>query len=243
MHIAKHTTGYILLALIVITAVVGLLLSPPMPQDETYHHFSDTWMLLGIPNLWNVLSNIPFLVVGCLGLYQYSKQENVSVQHLLFYGGIALVSCGSAYYHWNPNNTTLVWDRLPMTLAFMALTSVIISQFVHYRAGKIALVPLLVTGVISIVYWVYSGDIRLYAAVQFVPLLSIPVVLLCFAQHRDTTKGYWMLVMCYILAKVTEHLDYQIHNALVIISGHTLKHVFAALGVYLMLRYRNHTSV
>jgi hypothetical protein len=40
---------------------------------------------------------------------------------LLLFAGVSLVSLGSAYCHWNPNDQTLVWDRVPMTIGFMGL--------------------------------------------------------------------------------------------------------------------------
>lgn len=33
-----------------------------------------------------------------------------------FYIGVAAVGFGSAYYHLQPNDSTLVWDRLPVSL-------------------------------------------------------------------------------------------------------------------------------
>jgi hypothetical protein len=52
-------------------AVLGcgaLLLTPPIPQDPTYHHFADRRAGLGIPNFLNVISNLPFAIVGALAL-------------------------------------------------------------------------------------------------------------------------------------------------------------------------------
>ncbi len=56
--------------------VCGILLLPwwrfffyaECPQAAGYHEFADTRIFLGIPNFLNVISNIPFLLVGILGL-------------------------------------------------------------------------------------------------------------------------------------------------------------------------------
>jgi hypothetical protein len=89
-----------------------LLLLPPILQDQSYHRFADERTLFGIPNFWNVVSNLPFIVVGAAGLRQFYRDPAT----LALFLGIFLTGFGSSYYHWNPNNDTLFWDRLPMTL-------------------------------------------------------------------------------------------------------------------------------
>jgi hypothetical protein len=59
-----------------VAALLGLMaaslailpLLPPIPQDPSYHQFADQRTLLGIPNFWNVVSNLPFVLVGAIGL-------------------------------------------------------------------------------------------------------------------------------------------------------------------------------
>ena len=41
----------------------------------------------------------------------------------------------------------------------------------------------------------------------------------------------------YVAAKLLEHFDGQIFATLSVISGHSLKHVAAAIGVYFYWRY------
>ncbi len=119
----KKKIGYILLVIIGIIAIIGFVLSSPIEQNEDYHNFSDTLTIGGIPNFWNVISNFPFLIVGLFGILRLKKMDRVNIQFLTFFIGISLVSIGSGYYHYNPNSDTLVWDRLPMTIAFTALIS------------------------------------------------------------------------------------------------------------------------
>ena len=49
-------------------SLAGLLLLPPIPQDQSYHQFADQRAMLGIPNFWNVVSNFPFIAIGAVGL-------------------------------------------------------------------------------------------------------------------------------------------------------------------------------
>lgn len=252
MHtVKKEKLALSTIFLLFIAVFVVFLTTQPIAQDAAYHDFSDTCSVFGIPNFWNVVSNLLFLFVGVAGLYKLRAGhslkyiEEIKVAYTLLFLGVMLVAFGSAYYHIRPNNMTLVWDRLPMTVAFMALFSIIIAEFISVRIGKLLLFPLIVTGIISVFYWYYTetlgvGDLRLYIIVQFLPILIIPLILLSFRSRFTHVGGYWVLLLAYGAAKLFEYFDAQIFNVLGIISGHSLKHVVAALGVYgLLLAYQS----
>ena len=133
----------------------------PIHQDPAYHRFADARAWLGVPNAWNVWSNLPFVIVGLAALQWLARQP---VPHrkmwAVFFIGITLTGFGSAYYHWNPNNDTLVWDRLPMTISFMAFFAALLAERVSERAGNWLLMPLLAAGIGSVVYWHYTDDLR-----------------------------------------------------------------------------------
>lgn len=248
-------TGYLLIVLVSLLAITAIWLQGAIPQDPAYHQFVDGREYFAIPNFWNVVSNLPFLLVGLLGVYKLFSPGSVQVllenraAYRMFYAGIALLAFGSGYYHLWPESRTLVWDRLPMTVAFMALFSVVIAEFLSIRLARILLWPLLGLGVFSVLYWYFgeleaTGDLRLYAIVQFVPMLIMPVVLLCFRSHFTRVSGYWWLLVGYVLAKLFEHFDREVYQLTGIVSGHSLKHVSAALGMYvLLLSYEKRKSV
>src|SRR5262249_22606689 len=78
-----------------------------------------------------------------------------------------------------------------------------------------------------------------YALVQFVPLLIIPILLLCFPARYYRTADLFAILGWYALAKALELADGVIYAANGIVSGHTLKHLVASLGalwIVLMLR-------
>jgi hypothetical protein len=52
---------------------------------------------------------------GCNGWIHCSQGELWS--WTLFFAGVTAVGVGSTYYHLNPDNATLVWDRLPVSLS------------------------------------------------------------------------------------------------------------------------------
>src|SRR5215469_8177801 len=150
-------------------SLVALLLLPPIPQDPGYHQFADQRTILGIPNFWNVVSNLPFLAVGAAGLRRY--RDNPAT--LVFFFGVFLTGIGSSYYHWDPNDDTLFWDRLPMTLSFVAILALVVEERVSARGGAILLWPGLVVGLFSLLLWRWTGDLRLCFWVQFFPALAI----------------------------------------------------------------------
>ena len=231
----KRRLGYILLAIVGIIAIIGFALSSPIEQKEDYHNFSDTLTIGGIPNFWNVISNLPFLIVGVYGIIRLKKMGRFNFQFLTFFIGISLVAIGSGYYHLNPNSSTLVWDRLPMTIVFTALMSIVISEFIDLKKGKMLLIPLLLIGMISIIYWVSLDDLRLYALVQYYPIIAIPIILILFKSEENSPKGFWLLLITYLIAKLFETYDFEIHKTLKLMSGHSLKHLAAAVGIYLLI--------
>ncbi len=236
--ISARAAGLIAGSLIVIAAV--FLFTDAVPQDPAYHYFSDTRMLFGIANFWNVASNLPFLLVGAAGLfYIHRHMDAVCVSGLeatyrVFFIGIFLTAFGSGYYHLVPGNDSLVWDRLPMTIGFAGLFSIIVGEFVSIRAARRLLLPLLVVGISSVEYWAWTealgaGDLRPYAIVQFLPMLLIPVILLSYRPVTGTARYFWWMFAFYFIAKIFEQLDAAIFGIGGLISGHSLKHVAAAL--------------
>ncbi len=135
----KKTIGFLILLALVLILTVAIIITPPIQQDLTYHKFSDSNTIFKISNFMNVASNIPFLIVGFWGITSLKKITIKKVQYLLLMLGIILIGIGSSYYHLTPNNNTLVWDRLPMTLVFMSLFSIIISEYKQKHRLKISI--------------------------------------------------------------------------------------------------------
>jgi hypothetical protein len=233
-------------------AVMAMFIAPPIAQDPSYHSFADHRDLLGIHNLLNVASNLPFFLVAVLGFYQTSilfrKNRNSqpdhwkSLMYLVFFFGVFLTGLGSSYYHLEPNTQTLIWDRLPMTIAFMAFFTLIIHDHANARAAKNLLLPLLAIGIYSVIYWAYTestgkGDLRLYALVQFLPLILVPIMIFKSKNRGLEARSVWIVIGYYAAAKVFEHWDSQIFGLLGNdLSGHSIKHVLAALGTYTVYR-------
>jgi len=218
----------------------------PIPQVSGYHDMADQRTILGIAHFWNVVSNLPFLVVGLMGLHQLGrKHEGAAAAWATVFGGTVLAAFGSAYYHSNPDNTTLVWDRIPIGLAFMGFFTAILVEHLDGAAQRIAhgfLVPLVLFSVVAIWWWYTSGDLSLWVWVQAAPMLAALLVLALPARY--THRRYLAYAFaCYAAAKLFELADVQLMQWTGgLMSGHAIKHVAAAAGVwcfYVMLRERS----
>ncbi|HEY7247395.1 MAG TPA: ceramidase domain-containing protein [Xanthobacteraceae bacterium] len=229
---AKADHAVLVLLGLMVVSLAALLLLPPIQQDQGYHHFADQRTLFGVPSFWNVVSNLPFIAVGAMGLRQFHRDPTT----LMIFLGIFLTGFGSSYYHWNPTDGTLFWDRLPMTLCFMAILAVVVEERVSATLGAALLWPLISTGLFSLLLWRWTGDLRLYGWVQFFPGLALPLLLLLFPP-KYTGSIYWVIAMAlYALAKVFELYDRSIHSNF-ILSGHTIKHLLGAAACFAVLRY------
>jgi hypothetical protein len=205
--------------LVAVSAILlFLILAPPLHQDQNYHSFADRRTLAGIPNFWDVISNLPFLVVGLMGLFAFRDLATRIV-----FLGIFFTAFGSAYYHLSPDDARLFWDRLPMTVAFMALFALIIKQ------PRLVL-PLVGVGIASIVWWKITGNLWPYGLVQFGSIAVLLVVAI------RSELGLWPVIGFYGLSKVTEYFDLQIYSVLPL-SGHTLKHLLAGVAGWYIFRW------
>jgi len=215
----------------------------PIAQDPTYYLSADARLLFGVRNFWNVATNLPFLLAGAAGLAGAGRlaSQDLRFHYLLFCTAVMLVALGSAYYHLDPSTPTLVWDRLPMTVAFMTLLSAVIADRVSWVAGRALLWPLVVIGVGSIAWWVRSeaagaGDLRPYALVQFLPMLLIPLLILRRPGKGLSANRLWMALAAYVAAKLAEQFDAGVLAATGALSGHGLKHLLAALAAWWVVR-------
>jgi hypothetical protein len=237
-----------------IVVLAFVLFLPPIHQYASYHSFADQRALWGIPNFWNVVSNLPFAVVGLLGFSFIGAQTRNSQifldpverwPYLILFFGVGLTALGSGYYHWAPDNDRLVWDRLPMSVSFMAFFAAMLGERVKVEIGIWLLGPLLLLGIGSVVNWQRTDDLRLYGVVQFYPLVIVPVML-CVCPPRYTGTTYiWGALGWYVLAKILElhAVDQGIYSLGQWLSGHTLKHLSAsagALGIFVYLKNRRY---
>lgn len=225
----------------------------PWDLGPDYHRFADRRTLLEIPNALNVLSNVGLLIAGIAGMVVVRRRRGAVADRrerapwLVFFVAIAFTALGSAWYHRAPTNGTLVWDRLPMSVSFMGLLAAIVAERWSAAAGARMLLPSVAIGVGSVLYWHFTssagqGDLRPYALVQLFPMLAVPLLLVLFPA-RYTHGAHWVAALAlYALAKIAEVSDVAVFRAGSIVSGHTLKHLLAALAIAVFLRMLSRRS-
>ena len=224
--------------------------SGPLPQPAAYHDFADQRPMLGLPHALNVASNLPFVVFGVMGIVfllmtragegQAIVEPAERMAYWVFFVGLVLTGIESSYYHANPINETLAWDRAGLAITFMALFTTILAERVHVRCARHLLWPFVLFGVGSVFYWDYTerigaGDLRLYFIAQFYPIAILPLLLVFYPPRYTHAGGLLASLLCYGLAKGLEILDQQVYTGTSIVSGHTLKHLVASLSAGFIL--------
>ena len=210
----------------------------PIRQPPDYHHFADARSLLGIENAADVLSSFAFVLVGIMGLAFLRRSRGPEKLHgyWALFAAAALAGAGSAYYHLAPGDARLVWDRIPIALAVMSLVAAVVGERIRVRAGEKLLIPLLVVGAASVLYWAMFDDLRLYGLVQFGGLATVLVLAVLFPSRYTKGETIFLAGALYGLAKLCEFQDREIYRLTgELISGHTLKHLLAAIALYVLL--------
>ena len=240
-----NRTAYLIAFTVLCIAAAFLL--PPVPQPIEYHDFADQRHLFGIPNFFDVVSNAGFVLVGVAGLFVVLKPRTSFVYnaerwpYAIFFVGMVLTGLGSGYYHLLPDNERLFWDRLPMTIAFMSLIAAQIVDRVSVRAGLVLLLPMLLIGAASVVYWLATeragaGNVVPYGILQaYSVVILLAMAWLYPSRYTRGNDVYWVFA-AYVLAKILEALDSEVFEVAYLVSGHTLKHVAAAMAGFIVLR-------
>jgi hypothetical protein len=216
-----------------LTVIAFFVFVPAIPQDQTFHAFADTRTILGIPNFWNVVSNLLFGIVGVFGLRRFP-----GIADRVLFLGVLLTAFGSSYYHWAPADARLVWDRLPMTVIFMAFVACAATASGSGERGYREVSPWLLSvlvalGTSSVLWWSATGDLRPYAVVKFGPILYLLPSLFSSKQR----KYLWSVIGLFGVAQVLELADVRIYSGFML-SGHTLKHLVAGLATVVIYRWR-----
>ncbi|MFN0206620.1 MAG: alkaline phytoceramidase [Planctomycetota bacterium] len=217
-------------------------------QPPEYHDFADRREWLGIANFGDVASNVPFMIVGILGI-SFLLKEKAKAKfktdwerslYIIFFIGVFFTVFGSSFYHLAPSNLRVMWDRFPIAVACGALTLILIAERVSLAASQWLTVPVLTYSIGSVAYWYFTetagvGDLRFWGLAQFFPAVAIPVMFLLFPANYSKQYYYFAAIGCYAAAKLLEVWDRQTYEILRFVSGHSLKHLFAAFAAYLLL--------
>lgn len=231
-----------MLALAGALLVVAAFALPPVAQPQTYHDFADQRGWMGLPNFGDVTSNLAFLAVGLLGLLAMHapavRAMDGATRHAygLAFAGLALTAFGSAYYHWAPSDTRLVWDRLPMTLVFMPLLAATLAERLRWRSD-LSLLGLSLLGLGSVVYWKITGNLLPYFVAEGGSVLLLLLAVTLLPTAWSGRSRLFVVLGTYLVAFACEQGDKLVFHATGgSVSGHTIKHLVAALAFYVLLR-------
>ena len=227
-------------------------IAPPIPQPQDYHQFADQRGFLGIANFMNTVSSLALLLAGLSGLKFLFASEGAAAAHafsdaherqpyLVFFLGVGVAGIGSAYYHLAPDNGRLMWDRLPIALAIMALLAATLSERISQQSGRLLLPILVVVGVASVMHWHWTeqqgrGNLNFYIVAQFYSILVIVLLCIFFPSRYTHGAGILAAFAWYGVAKLAEIGDDKIFELGEVVSGHTAKHLIAALAACRILK-------
>ncbi len=222
---------------VLMLASAAMLLHGPIAQLEHYHEFADGRALWGVPNAGDVFSNIGFAIVGLWGFWALRREhENPLLAagwpgYRVFLEAILLTALGSSFYHLAPDNSRLLWDRLPIALACAGLLAAVHAE-THETTPRWMLAALIAAAIASVLWWSVTesfgaGDLRPYLLMQGAPLLLIPLWQWIHGSPRADRVAFGIAILLYALAKAFELGDHTVFAALGIVSGHTIKHLLA----------------
>ena len=244
----KNQNQLLILGIFSAGIVLTSIVVPPIPQSIEYHQFIDQRTYFGIPNFFNVISNIILLFSGLVGFTFLLRPRELLKNktfidplerwpYLILFLSVIIASLASTYYHLAPDNTRLAWDRLPIAIGVMTLLSIVLIERIGTNIGFILLPFLILSGIGSVMYWYWSeqygqGNLNYYIVVQFYSILAIIILAKCF--HSRYTRGtdIYVVIILYTLAKFAEIADHEIYSLGQVISGHSIKHLFAGLAVF-----------
>jgi hypothetical protein len=227
-------TGLIILILLAIFL-------PSIEQNQNYHNFADQRVLFGVNNAFDTLSNLAFIIVGILGLVNFYNNQYIKISNSfsvilnLFFISIILIGLGSSFYHLSPNDFTLVFDRLAMSLVFASILAMLAYLKISPRFGLHTLAELLILAPLTVLIWKFNGNLTPYVVLQFGGIILVILTLL-LTKTRMQGPCFTSLIILYGAAKLAEFYDEKIFNlSQNLISGHTLKHLIAALAVIIFV--------
>ena len=215
-------------------SLLDLALNPHghAPLRAHGHPFVDARSWWSVPNTLDVLSNLPLVLAGAAGLWSLRGRaltRSTGNALRVFFAGLILSGVGSATYHWAPDVSSLVIDRLGMAVAFAGVLALSVAERVGQREARLFLPAVLLFAVVSAALPHLQGNVLPWAVVQFGGM-----GLVVWAASRRPVQGALGvslvgLIALYAVAKLFEFGDEAVFRATgEWVSGHSLKHVVAA---------------
>ena len=236
LFLSKSEIG---LALACLGLMAAAWLGPDLPAPAHYHQFADRRAIWGVPFAMDVSSNLLFALVGLAGLWRLLRSPARALSNVqramasLFFGGLLLTAAGSSWYHWQPDEAGLAIDRCGMAVAFAGLLGLAAAGRVSERAGAALGLSVLLLGPFAAATAQATGNVLPWALLQFGGMALIVWLALLRARHQSLAIRWWLVIGGYVAAKLLEMNDHPIYELMGhLVSGHTLKHLVAALSAW-----------
>ena len=225
---------------LIILLILAIFL-PSIEQNQNYHNFADQRVLFGVNNAFDTLSNLAFIIVGALGLFNFYNNQYIKISNSfsvilnLFFISIILTGLGSSFYHLSPNDFTLVFDRLALTLVFTFILAMLANVRISERSGFHTLAELIILAPLTVLIWNYNGNLTPYIILQYGGVVIV-ILTLILTKASKPSPCFTSLIILYGFAKITEFYDEKIFTLSEnVISGHTLKHLISAIAVIVFI--------
>lgn len=246
-----------IIALLISSAIYqlneGEIISLSWQWHTENYDYSDQRTLFGLHNFFNIIANIPLLLLGIAGvimlLLNPIKQWMVIVHRseygvwYCFFFGIALLAINSIRFHLEPqNNAYAIYDTVALLLILMSLMIYAIGERLHHYVYYLMPIilcllavatALLETYLIPILSWMLYGGIFLFC-------LMIEVIKAFHATYQPNHYKRWImgwLVIGAVLAFYDQAVYYLLGQS---ISGHALGKISVALSLYYFLVFLCH---
>lgn len=245
---ATHSWPWPLLVFVALLAACAVLL-PALPQAAHYHLFADDRTLWGIPYAMDVLTNLPLLIAGLAIAWRLAVLVRSSHEPLPLWGwlmalaalGFMLTAVASSLYHWQPNDAGVTWDRLAMAVIFAAVIGLAVGQICDAPTAAGMALLTLAAGAVALWVWRFNGNFTPWIVVQGGGMLLLLAIALV-PRHSPLRQAVPLLplgalIVWYSLAKLAEWGDHSVFAwSAGLLSGHSLKHVLAALAAWPLLQ-------
>lgn len=200
-------------------AAIAAFFSVGLPAG--YHDFADHSVVGGLHRFGDVASNLAFLAAGLFVLVRARSGAEYWLA-----AALCLACAGSWYYHVAPDDLRLLADRLPIAMACAAMAAIVLFDREPGRGlAHAALLSLVFMA--AAVSAFFTGNQAIWVAAQLYVLVLLAVAAVTRPEMRAAAIAAFAL---YVGAKVFEGLDHEIQHLTGFVSGHTIKHLLAALA-------------
>ena len=219
-----------------VPATACLVLSLDLDPDP--YTFACDGDLLGIPHFWNVVTNLPYLVIGLWGLHLLARHRLLGAPAFRNWTGIwistALVCVGSGLYHWFLTPWALGLDRIAICGVIAFLAAHVLHVVLRIGPSLGLSLGLLAACEATVIAWYLGASPWWYGALQAIAGLGTLAIVLVWhrrGRHTFSPKPLYLFCGYYALAKLLELLDQPICDLTGVLGGHPLKHLASAIGL------------